>query len=40
MQTFKQYLEGSLKDIRESGLYKDERLILSSQSTEINVQNE
>ena len=40
MQTFKQYLEASLKDIRESGLYKDERLILSSQSTEINVQNE
>jgi len=38
-QSFKKHLQFSLNDIRKSGLYKNERLILSAQSTEINVQN-
>ena len=39
MLSFKKYLEESLEKVRESGLYKEERLILSPQSTEINVKN-
>ena len=39
MLSFKKYLEESLEKVQESGLYKEERLILSPQSTEINVKN-
>ena len=39
MLSFKKYLEQSLEKVQESGLYKEERLILSPQSTEINVKN-
>ena len=39
MLSFKKHLESSLEEIKKSGLYKDERLILSPQSTEINVKN-
>ena len=39
LKAFKNYLQSSLEDVRKSGLYKDERLILSPQSTEINVQD-
>ena len=39
IKSFKNHLQNSLNEIRESGLYKDERLILSPQSTEINVQD-
>ena len=39
IESFKNHLQNSLNEIRESGLYKEERLILSPQSTEINVQD-
>ena len=39
IKSFKNYLQSSLDEIKELGLYKEERLILSPQSTEINVQN-
>jgi len=34
---FKDHLEKELADIREAGLYKDERIIVTSQGTSINV---
>ena len=34
---FKDHLEKELTDIREAGLYKDERIIVTSQGTSINV---
>ena len=39
IKSFKNHLQNSLNEIRELGLYKEERLILSPQSTEINVQD-
>ena len=33
----KEHLQGVLSEIREAGLYKEERLIESSQSSSINV---
>lgn len=36
---FKQHLEKEIKDIREAGLYKNERIIESPQGAEIDVEN-
>jgi glycine C-acetyltransferase len=39
MNTINKYLEKELKSIKESGLYKDERLIYSKQNSEIIIEN-
>ena len=39
LKSFKKHLQSSIEDVKNSGLYKEERLILSAQSTKINVQN-
>ena len=39
MDTINKYLEKELKSIKESGLYKDERLIYSKQNSEVIIEN-
>ena len=39
MNTINKYLEKELKSIKESGLYKDERLIYSKQNSEVIIEN-
>ena len=38
-KNFQSYLQNELKDIKDAGLYKNERIIVSPQGGEIKLQN-